>query len=734
MPLVARQRLRFGPFELDLQSAELFKFGQKLKLQGQPIQVLTILVEKPGELVTREELRQRLWPTESETFVDFEHGLNTDIRKLRAALGDEAETPRYIETLPRRGYRFVGEIDGHGLSPLPASATAPPAEETAHDASPPTIAEPTSTPSALSTSSSSREEASRRRAPHLLLLALLVSLGLLAITAFLFRWARGTSNGLAVTSARQLTYNGALGMITGTSEIYGSMQTDGHRIYYTVLGENPLRYMSVNGGEEAALACPLSQYVTILHISPDGSTLLVKDLVGPRGSTESALWLVAVNGGTVRKLGDIEAQDAAFAPDGKTIVFAKGRDVYLTDTQGTSPVKLAVAPGRAFWLRWSPDGLRLRFSVVEQNTQRSTLWELRRDYRLHQLLTDRTAAAGACCGIWTADGRYYLFRSNRQYWYVRDAAILSQSEPTLLTTSGIALVAAAASPLGKTVFVKAALGTYTSFEWDLKTNRTSAIYPDLKPAQLEYSRDGQWIAYGHSTPSGQELWRARVDGSERQQLTAAPMEMYMTRYSPDGRNLVFMARWPSGPWKIYWVSADGGALHEVSSPVMNQADPNWSPDSQSILFGQPPESWVEADVPRQLYRYDLRTHKTVEIPSSTGLFSPRWSPDGRYVAAMSVDFQSMSILEVTTGHWRLLTRQPTDEPFWSLDSEWLYFNDFADTGLWRIQPRDGRLEAVRPIPVPSGYAHCNARAFAPNGSVLLSCRDSRADIFALDLR
>jgi DNA-binding winged helix-turn-helix (wHTH) protein len=103
MPVLPKEKLRFGPFELDTQSAELFKFGQKLKLQGQPIKILSILLEKPGELVTREELRQRLWP--AETFVDFDHGLNTSIRKLRAALGDEAETPQYIETLPRRGYR-----------------------------------------------------------------------------------------------------------------------------------------------------------------------------------------------------------------------------------------------------------------------------------------------------------------------------------------------------------------------------------------------------------------------------------------------------------------------------------------------------------------------------------------------------------------------------------------------------------------------------------------------------
>ncbi len=108
MTVSARQTVCFGPFELDLHSGELFKNGMRIKLQGQPIQILGILLEQPGKLVSREEISQRLWP--SDTFVDFEHSLNTAVKKLRSALGDEAETPRYIETLPRRGYRFIGEI------------------------------------------------------------------------------------------------------------------------------------------------------------------------------------------------------------------------------------------------------------------------------------------------------------------------------------------------------------------------------------------------------------------------------------------------------------------------------------------------------------------------------------------------------------------------------------------------------------------------------------------------
>src|SRR5262244_1715903 len=102
--------VRFSTFEVNLQTGELRKQGQKLKLQEQPFQVLAALLERPGEVVTREELRRKLWP--SDTFVDFDHSLNAAIKRLRDVLGDAADTPIFIETLARRGYRFIAPIDG----------------------------------------------------------------------------------------------------------------------------------------------------------------------------------------------------------------------------------------------------------------------------------------------------------------------------------------------------------------------------------------------------------------------------------------------------------------------------------------------------------------------------------------------------------------------------------------------------------------------------------------------
>ena len=112
--------LRFGVFELDPKAGELRKNGMKVRLQGQPIEILVLLLQRPGEIVTREELQKDLWP--ADTFVDFEQGLNNAMKRLRAALDDDAESPHFIETMPRRGYRFIAAVESVGIEPQPAEA------------------------------------------------------------------------------------------------------------------------------------------------------------------------------------------------------------------------------------------------------------------------------------------------------------------------------------------------------------------------------------------------------------------------------------------------------------------------------------------------------------------------------------------------------------------------------------------------------------------------------------
>src|SRR6187399_2368115 len=107
---------KFGAFEVDLRARELRKGGIRIRLQDQPFEILAVMLERPGEVVTRDELRQRLWP--AGTFVDFEHSLNAAVKRLRAALGDDADNPKYVETLPRRGYRFIASLGNGAMLPM----------------------------------------------------------------------------------------------------------------------------------------------------------------------------------------------------------------------------------------------------------------------------------------------------------------------------------------------------------------------------------------------------------------------------------------------------------------------------------------------------------------------------------------------------------------------------------------------------------------------------------------
>src|SRR5262245_59880515 len=123
-PSVSRESIRFGLFEFDPQSGELRKQGIRIRLQGQPVEILSMLLARPGELVTREELQKKLWP--ADTFVDFDRSLNAAMKRLRSALGDSAETPRFIETLARRGYRFLAPVNGQPVAPVEAPVALPP--------------------------------------------------------------------------------------------------------------------------------------------------------------------------------------------------------------------------------------------------------------------------------------------------------------------------------------------------------------------------------------------------------------------------------------------------------------------------------------------------------------------------------------------------------------------------------------------------------------------------------
>ena len=158
----------------------------------------------------------------------------------------------------------------------------------------------------------------------------------------------------------------------------------------------------------------------------------------------------------------------------------------------------------------------------------------------------------------------------------------------------------------------------------------------------EYSEDGKWVAWLNA--SDLSLWRSRIDGSERIELTTPPLRIFNMKWSPDNRRLAIMAKEPGKPWKIYLIDSEGGKLTPLLDEDRNEADPDWSPDGQSIVFGRLPDR-MDSRQPKAIYLLNLQTRKVTEIPNSTGLFSPRLSPDGRYIAAMRLDQKALLLFD-----------------------------------------------------------------------------------------
>jgi DNA-binding winged helix-turn-helix (wHTH) protein/Tol biopolymer transport system component len=683
---------RFGPFELFVETAELRKDGVRLKLQGQPFQILLMLLQTPtpGGVVTRDALRAALWP--ADTFVDFEHSLNTAVKKLRQALGDDADHPRFIETLPRIGYRFLPPGNGDAVQVI--------------EPTPPT------------------SRAWWRSRPALLLVALAVVIGIAMIVV------REQSHPpyLQISATKQLTFTGAV----------SNIETDGRRVYYFKMNDSRLCSIPVGGGEESSYATRF-RAPEILHISPDGSTLLVKDVGATVGLTQR-IWLLPTNGGPPRPLADIEAESAAWSPDGKVIAFSQHKAIHLTEDEGATSHKLLDAPGEVSFIRWSPDSQHLRFTVVDSETRVSSMWEARRNGEMRPVDTNLGRPADTCCGIWTRNGRHFLFRESRDqrsdYWIADESWWPFRSrKPVLLGGGGPEMNGVTASPLDNRLFVAENQFSEVTFKFDLARRKLTPFLPERSVQLPAFSADGEWVVFIQQHNGEEVLWRARSDGTDPAPLTDPKLDVLFARFSADGKRIALMGKWPDRPWKIYWISAEGGALHEINVPITSQADPNWMPDNQSILFGQTPRYMAEPDSPRAIYIHNLQSGSLAKVPGSEGWFSPRLSPDGRSFLALSMDQHKLALHDFATSQWRVLSEDPQRTlgfPSWSPDGNWAYLNtEEKDGSLLRIRIRDGMSEKLLSFEEWISSPFCNGWNVAPDGSILITCWRPNSDIYAL---
>jgi Tol biopolymer transport system component/predicted Ser/Thr protein kinase len=460
--------------------------------------------------------------------------------------------------------------------------------------------------------------------------------------------------------------------------------TDGARLYFNDSASAGWAIVQVSGsgGEVARVPVPVPT-LQLLAVSPDGATLLVADLVA-QSVPNGPLWAVPVLGGSSRRLGEAVGHDAAWSPDGQMLVYANGHDLFLAKSDGAEPHKLVSAPDQVFDTAWSPDGTLIRFRAGR------SLWQVSiNGTGLHRLFPAWHNPPDECCGKWTPDGKYFVFESKGNIWALAEKRNLlgkATRQPMQLTSGAMTFSDPLPSKDGKKLFVAGALARGELARYDAKSAEFVPFLSGISADQVSFSKDGQWVAYG-SFPEG-TLWTSKLDGSRRLQLSYPPLFALAPRWSPDGKQIVFYARSPGQKWKLYTVSTDGGTPREmIPEDPQSQMDPNWSPDGTRIVFsGAPPDSAIRI--------LDVKTHQISTLPGSKGLFSPRWSPDGRYVLAMPFH-SGLMLFDFTAQRWEEIAKVTAGFPNWSKTGDYVYFFHGADQpSVMRVRIRDRKLERV----------------------------------------
>ena len=708
MPVGEKHTFRFGPFELDTQCGQLRKDGVGLKLQGQPIQVLEILLQKPGQLVTREEIRQRLWT--SDTFVDFDHSLNTAVKKLRQTLGDEADTPRYIETLPKRGYRFIGEVENEEAKEEPKTDTREAAAVAVLPIGP------------LEPRPSNRMRRWRRA-------VIGTALGLLVITTGVVYSALKPEPQPRIVGSHILTK-------TGTRKRWVAKPiVDRGYVYFQeearwfpgdpLLTSHTFRF-PVGGGEVSAV--PVTKG-SVADVSRNGSFLL--DLPDGEVKNRRDVWMQSPSD-EVPRLVVKDGVWPIWSSEGDQIFFVRGKgpdsQLYRANIDGTGVELLATAPV-IFQPHLSPDRSRVRFAGVD------AFWEV----GIAEGGLRRVFGAGPpepLGGSWGSDGRHYFFaswdgerwslfsRSESHHWWRKGSGSPSRQ----LTFGPLSIGNPAISSDGKQLY---AVGMEKHGELSVYDSKSRTFVPYLGGISVccvDFSRDGQWMTYV-SYPEGM-LWRSRIDGSERMQLTFTPVDAINPRWSPDGKLIAFMN--PRGGRRIYVISADGGApLLLVAADAM---DPAWSADGKSLAYAM--DSASEHD----LRILDLATQRSTVVPGSQGIWSPRWAPDGKHLAAFSgyTWGKKVMLFKFASNTWEeLITGEGFAWPSWSRDSKFVYTQE--GDSLVRVDVSSKKKETIVSLHGFRSTAYMMDMwdsgwfGLSPDGRPISTRNAGLSDVYAFDL-
>src|SRR5215471_19295908 len=597
------QVIRFATFEVDLQAQELRKAGLRLKLTGQPFHVLAILLEKPGTAVTREELQKRLWP---DTFVDVDHNLNTAINKIREALGDSSENPRFVETLPRRGYRFIGPIMVNGTA----------APEVAHAAEHHAI--------------SQTERVSRLRALHVLaVLGAAILLGTVSFWIYKRREApaapspermltritvdEGLQNEptwspdgryIAYSSDRggkfdiwvqQVSVGDPVQITKGPGNNWQpDWSPDGRYIAYRSEGGNGLFAIPALGGE--GLERKITSFGYYPRWSPDGSQILFRNHLKIIG-THDRFYVVDIRGGEPREVlanlipqQDYHTDSAAWHPDGKRISL-------LLWSPTPSPIFLTapLSGGAAVKSEISPQ-------AAKQFADASA--------------TGITELIGAAKFFWAPSGKaiYFdrIYRGTRNLWKVSiDPATLRAIDTERLTVGpGYDVQPAISADAKKLAFTTEVRHVRTwVFPFDSRRGRLTGPGRPVTSAGLEawqpnLSRDGGKIVFQGILNGRISLWEKSLLDNHESPIFVDEYERVLPQWSPDGRRIVYSRRskLSADESQIFvWSSQNREELAVTAPSRLGLFAYDWLPDGKALLVSQEASDTHHSEV----WQYEL---------------------------------------------------------------------------------------------------------------------------------
>jgi Tol biopolymer transport system component/DNA-binding winged helix-turn-helix (wHTH) protein len=736
-------RLAFGLYEADLHSGELWKAGRKVRLQSQPFKVLAALLEHPGEVVTRTELQTLLWG--KDLVGEFDQSLGTAVNKIRDALGDHADNPRFVETLARRGYRFIAPVTVLESVPppivVPSRETRPKVHAAAAEESSSSLSITASTAPVLPTAVPFPDAPAATKTRSWIWT--MVGAGFLAAFALGIGVARfqhrDLPNGASpLLRVEQLTHIGKIAPGMPGMESLPASASDGLHIFVPVLvdGRSVLSRVDVHTGAVQPIDLPHEVASPMLgDLSPDLSTLLLRNHLSPE--SEQPLWLVPAAGGSALRLPNVTAHDATWMPDGKSILYAVGNQLIVNRIEDGVSTSFATLPGRALWLRWSPDGSTLRFTLLDPLRHTMRLWQINSNGKgLRTVLDGADKTSTECCGVWADGGRSFVFQANRDghsdIWRIDGK---SGFNPVRVTDGPLDFAAPVADAHGSRIYFLGLDAQSKLQRYDAAQSRFVQEDGFLSDAsRLEYSRDHNWVLW---VDQSGRAWRAHADGTEQIQLTSDSLQVFTAHWSPNGQQIAMMAREPNGAWQIYVVSAEGGNVQRLNTGLRNAADPSWSADGTQIVFGRLNDVMGNEGGARFLEVLDLRTGVATPVPDSTGMFSPRWSPDGHYIAALSLDQNQLLLYEVATKRWKTLAKTTAADPVWASNSQSIYFHaSLAETQpIYRVSIPDGRLQEVTSLTsftdAPTDYFFSGLSLMdAP----IVRSRTATGDLYTLDLK